>query len=215
MMARSLAFLAMTCCAGGAVLGGDPDSSGGLRLTRARIRDHRMINNGGSTSRANKCSAATTGNACTNQRRLRQEDLVPAAVRELKRVLLQTDLHDKLREKIRARLKTFRLRADDERPKLEKALAKLDAEMNRLVTFIRGTDATTNPGAYEMGSDLTRGGDCRAAVADGSAQRDRSEPPTRPTAAQRVPGRAHTPQSRAERQACVERPGRSPRSTSR
>jgi DNA invertase Pin-like site-specific DNA recombinase len=111
---------------------------------------HRMINNGGSTSRAYKCSAATTGNACTNQRRLRQEDLVPAAVRELRRVLLQTDLHDKLREKIRARLKTFRMRADDERPKLERAMVKLDAEMNRLVTFIRSTDATTNPGAYEI-----------------------------------------------------------------
>jgi hypothetical protein len=60
------------------------------------------------------------------QGRLRQDDLTQATVAELKRVLTQTDLHDQLREKIRDRLKTFRLQANDERPELERALAKID-----------------------------------------------------------------------------------------
>ena len=74
---------------------------------------------------------------------------VQAAVRELKRVLLQTDLHEKLTEKIRDRLKTFRLRANDDRKKLEKDLTRLDGEVGRLVAFIRTTNPATSPGAFE------------------------------------------------------------------
>ena len=93
---------------------------------------HRMVDGGGA-SRAYRCSAATTGGACSNKTRLREDVLLDAAVVELKRVLFQTNLREKLHEKIRARLATYKVTSDDERKQLERDLARVDGESRRLV----------------------------------------------------------------------------------
>ena len=110
---------------------------------------HRMVDAGGSSSHGYRCSASATGGACVNKARLREDVLLDAAVAELKRVLFQTDLRQKLTEKIRERLATFRVKSDDERKRLERELARVDGEVRRLVTFVRTLDPATNPGAFE------------------------------------------------------------------
>ncbi len=109
---------------------------------------HRMVDGGGAT-RAYRCSADSTDGACTNKSRLREDVLLDAAVIELKRVLFQTDLREKLHEKIQARLATYKVESDDDRKRLERELARVDGEVRRLVTFVRTLDPATNPGAFE------------------------------------------------------------------
>lgn len=68
----------------------------------------------------------------------------------MKRLLFQTDLRQQLTMKVEARLATFKVKTDDERVKLEKALTTLEAEAARLVTFIRTTDLSASPDSLEM-----------------------------------------------------------------
>ena len=110
---------------------------------------HRMVDGGGSTTRAYRCSAASTGGMCSNKARLREDALAEAAVTALKRLLLQTDLHEQLHEKIQARLARFKLRSNDDRVRLERDLTRSQAEVQRLVSFIRVTDPTVTPGAFQ------------------------------------------------------------------
>ncbi len=111
---------------------------------------HRFVDGGGSSCRVYRCSAATTGGACANVWRVREDVLLEAAVGELRRVLFQTDLREQLTKKIEARLATFKVKSNDERVKMEKALVSLDAEAARLVTFIRTTDLSANAESFEV-----------------------------------------------------------------
>ncbi len=108
---------------------------------------HRMVDGGGSSSRAYRCSAAATGGACSNKNRLREDVLLEAAITALKRVLFETSLREQIEEKIHARLATYVVKTNDERRRLERELARAEAEIGRLVSFVRTLDPTTNPGA--------------------------------------------------------------------
>jgi len=110
---------------------------------------HRMTD-GGSSARYYKCSAAMSGGICDNRLPVREDTLVEVAVAESKRVLLQTDLYDHLRAQIEARLRTFKVESDAEQQRLEKLSRRLDAEVERLVVFIRGTDPATIPGVFDQ-----------------------------------------------------------------
>jgi DNA invertase Pin-like site-specific DNA recombinase len=109
---------------------------------------HRMVDGGGSPRRY-RCSAASTGGACTNQSRIREEQLVDAAISELKRLLFQTDLHEQMQQKIEARVARYKVKTNDEKGVLTKELARADNEMNRLLAFLKTTDPATMPGAFE------------------------------------------------------------------
>lgn len=110
---------------------------------------HRMVDAGGSSSRYYRCSAASTGGACRNQQKVREDVLVAAAVAELKRLLFDTDLREQLRLKIERRIATYRSRSGTEKRSLEKELTRLEAETDRLVSFIRTTDSSSSPGAFD------------------------------------------------------------------
>lgn len=110
---------------------------------------HRMVDAGGSSSRYYRCSANGSGGACGNDQKVREDVLVDAAVRELKRLLFDTELHEQLRNKIEKRIAAYRSRSSAEQRAAEKELRQLEAETSRLVGFIRRTDETTNPGAFE------------------------------------------------------------------
>jgi hypothetical protein len=64
-------------------------------------------------------------------------------------VLLKSDLQEALRTKIEKRLASFRIRSGGEKQRLERELRRLDAEAERLVAFIRSTDAVQGQGAFE------------------------------------------------------------------
>jgi hypothetical protein len=108
-----------------------------------------MVDAGGSSARYYRCSRASSAGACTNNRSVRGDVLERSAFEELRRVVVDTALHDQLRARIEERLKTFSVRSDDERKRLEGELAKLDQEVERLVNFVRTTDPDTNPGVCE------------------------------------------------------------------
>ena len=62
---------------------------------------------------------------------------------------MQPALHEQVRAKVQARLKTYRAEADVHRRQLEADLARVSAEVDRLVTFIRTTDLASTSGSFE------------------------------------------------------------------
>jgi hypothetical protein len=86
---------------------------------------------------------------CSNQQKVREDVLVAAAVAELKRLLLDTELREELRSKVERRISTYRSQSGTEKRSLKKELARLEAETERLVSFIRTTDSGSSPGAFE------------------------------------------------------------------
>lgn len=116
-----------------------------------------MVDAGGSSSRYYRCAAATSGGACSNTERVGEDVLVASAVTELKRLLLDTELRDQLKERIEAKLLSFRSRSGADRANLAKELIRVGAEKERLVAFIRTTDTSSSPGAFEaVRADLER-----------------------------------------------------------
>ncbi len=72
-----------------------------------------------------------------------------AAITELKRILFQTNLHEQMAKKIQARVATYKVKTNDERAALTKELARVSSDMNRLLAFLKTTDPTTMPGAFD------------------------------------------------------------------
>ena len=108
-----------------------------------------MVNAGGSSAVYYRCSGAHSGGTCANDKPVREDVLVSAALAELKRVLTETDLLDEARSRIRQRLKTFTVKKDDERKRLTSQIEQFDVEVQNLVEFIRSTDPTSSPGSFE------------------------------------------------------------------
>ena len=107
-----------------------------------------MVDAGGARSRYYRCSGAMSGGVCKNKRPVRGDVLVAAAFQELRRVLLDTTLHEQLRARIEARLATFQLQSDGVRKRLVDELARLDGEVERQLHFIR-TGAGLGPAGLE------------------------------------------------------------------
>ena len=72
-----------------------------------------------------RCSGAHSGGTCSNRRPVRQDVLEKAALAELRRVLTATDLYDKIRKRVAGRLKTFTIKVDQERERLEPEVSLL------------------------------------------------------------------------------------------
>ena len=110
---------------------------------------HRMTDAGGTSARYYRCSGASSGGICSNWRPVREDVLAQAAVEELRRVLTETSLRAKMMTRIEERLKTFSVEADQRRAPLERDLASKQAEIERLLNFIRSTDLAASPGAFD------------------------------------------------------------------
>ncbi len=143
-----------------------------------------MVNAGGSSAVYYRCSGAHSGGTCDNDRPVREDVLLAAALAELKRVVTDTDLLDEVRSRIAQRLKSFKLTADDEHQRLAKQIGRLDAEVQNLVSFIRTTDSASSPGSFDAVRDsLERATNERRQLHDRlqRLERRRKVPPKLPT----------------------------------
>jgi site-specific DNA recombinase len=118
-------------------------------LLHCGVCGHRMVDAGGLSARYYKCSGATSGGICTNRRPVREDVLTEAAVAEMRRVLTETSLGEKMIRKIEERRETFKVEEGRASKQLERQLELKKAEVERLLTFIRSTDVSTSPGAVE------------------------------------------------------------------
>jgi site-specific DNA recombinase len=110
---------------------------------------HRMTDAGGTSARYYRCSGASSGGICSNWRPVREDVLVRAAIDELRRMLTETSLREKMMTKIAERLKSFKNESGEESRQIEQQVAKKQAEVERLVSFISSTDLAASPGAFE------------------------------------------------------------------
>lgn len=108
----------------------------------------RMTDAGGTSARYYRCSGASSGGICPNTRPVREDILVQAAIAELRRMLTETSLREKMLAKIETRLKAFKIQSAQGTKELERAIATKQAEVDRLVAFISSTDLATSPGAF-------------------------------------------------------------------
>ena len=98
-----------------------------------------MVHSGGTRSVYYKCSGAHSGRVCDNRQAIREDILVDHAVGELKRVLTEASWYEKLRSEIEARLREFRVETDAERTQLERELPRAEAEVEKLLDYIKST----------------------------------------------------------------------------
>lgn len=109
----------------------------------------RMVDGGGSSARYYRCSGAVAGGVCGNRRPIREDVLIDVAVAELRRVLLSPELNDLLREKVEARLARLKTEARKDERHLVGEVARVDKQVERLLDFIKVSDLSASPGAYE------------------------------------------------------------------
>jgi hypothetical protein len=108
--------------------------------------------------------------------------LLAGAVAELKRVPFHTNLVNQLRERVAARLRNFKVTSDEEKRRLTKELARAEGDVERLVRFIRTTDPTASPGAFEaVRVSLEQASAEQRRLKDQLAALDAAPPPRVPT----------------------------------
>lgn len=123
-------------------------------LLHCKLCGHAMVDNGGGTSRHYRCAGAVNGGICSNRRTVREDVLIKAAVEELKRVLLTSDLHKQLQEKIARRIELLRGELTGEERRLMARVEQLKAEVERVVNFVRMMDGASAAAMETMRSSL-------------------------------------------------------------
>ncbi len=123
-------------------------------LLHCKLCGHAMVDNGGGTSRHYRCAGAVNGGICSNRRTVREDVLIKAAVEELKRVLLTSDLHKQLQEKIARRIELLRGELTGEERRLMARVEQLKAEVERVVNFVRMMDGASPAAMETMRSSL-------------------------------------------------------------
>lgn len=99
-----------------------------------------LVYSGGSSAVYYRCAGANSGSGCPHKQGIREDALVEACTAELTRILTETSLYDTLREKLEARLTTFKLEVVDQSEGLTRRIGELDREIERLVEFVAKTD---------------------------------------------------------------------------
>jgi hypothetical protein len=111
-----------------------------------------MVISGG-TKRRYKCGDAHKRANCTNMTSIREDLLTDAVIGHMTAVLRNDETLACLREEAQSLIHEATLSAGDEEKRLNKALARVDGDTDRLIQAIKTLDASTSPGALRVLTD--------------------------------------------------------------